>query len=331
LTPNGLVISTDGGNSWKEITPPGVAPSVIKGVVFEDAEHGWVAASSQPSGSVYATVIVYRTDDAGSSWQPTQVTQPSPELTDSVGAPAYLDFISASDGWLMLQLTSSSAFSIGQLFVTRDAGATWSRETIPIGGEISFIDDHDGWTAGGPAGDQLFVTHDGGRTWSPERPTLPGGVDPLNVGYDIPTQMADGQTILPVTIDGPSSRLIWYISDDHGQSWTGHATADSHQDLERGQRFATGVSPAGALVAELGQDKQVDVANSRSTAHSHHAPQGLPLGPDAAISRLTFADDEHGWALLQGSYCAKFKADCHNYSTLFTTTDAGADWTQLTP
>jgi photosystem II stability/assembly factor-like uncharacterized protein len=327
VAPDGLFSTHDAGGSWTEIGPARVKSSAIRGVFFEDAEHGWVAASAQVGRRGYVTVFVYRTVDGGFRWRRAEVTQPSPALTDAAGAAAYIDFVNPSHGWLMLRLVTSSAFSSGELFVTRDGGVTWAEQKIPIGGEISFIDGRDGWTAGGASGDELFVTHDGGQTWAPERLALPKGVEPLSVGYDVPAQTASGRTFLPVTVDGPGSRLIWYTSDDRGRRWTVHAVARSSQNLARGIRFTAAVSSAGSLVADVGRGQQLDVADSRSATGSRVAMQGLPVGPDASINQLMFADNEHGWALLQGSACA----GCDDYSALFATSDGGRDWTQLTP
>jgi len=327
VVPDGLFSTHNAGSSWAEITPATVQSSMMRGVFFEDAEHGWVAASARAGRRGYVTVFVYRTVDGGSRWRRVEVTQPSPALSDATRAPAFFDFVNPSDGWLMLRLVTSSAFSSGELFVTHDGGASWAQEKIPIGGEISFIDARDGWTAAGASGDELFVTHDGGQTWAPERLALPKGVDPLSVGYDVPAQTANGRTVLPVTIDGPASRLIWYRSDDRGRQWTVHAVARSTQNLARGIRFAAAVSSAGSLVADVGRGHYLDVADSRSAARSRLTLHGLSVGSDAAINQLMFSDNEHGWALLQGTECA----GCAAYSALFATSDGGRDWKQLTP
>jgi photosystem II stability/assembly factor-like uncharacterized protein len=327
VAPDGLFSTHDAGGSWTEIAPATVKSSAIRGVFFEDGDHGWVAASARVGRRGYVTVFVYRTVDGGSRWRRAEVTQPSRALTDAAGAPAYIDFVNPSHGWLMLRLVTSSAFSSGELFVTRDGGVSWAEQKIPIGGEISFIDARDGWTAGGASGDELFVTHDGGQTWAPERLALPKGVDPLSVGYDVPAQTANGRTVLPVTVDGPASRLIWYTSDDRGRRWTVHAVARSSQNLARGIRFAAAVSSAGSLVTDVGRGHHLDVADSRSAARSRRTMQGLSVGPDAAINQLMFADNEHGWAVLKGTECA----GCDSYSALFETTDGGRDWTHLRP
>jgi photosystem II stability/assembly factor-like uncharacterized protein len=327
VTPHGLFSTHDAGSSWAGITPATVKSSAIRGVFFEDAEHGWVAASARAGRRGYVTVFVYRTVDGGSRWRRVEVTQPSPALSDATRAPAFIDFVSPSDGWLMLRLVTSSAFSAGGLFVTHDGGASWAQEKIPIGGEISFIDGHDGWTAGGAAGNQLFVTRDGGQTWAPEQLALPKGVDPLRVGYGVPVRTTGGRIVLPVTIDGPASRLIWYTSDDRGRRWTAHAVVRSDENLEPGIRFAAAISSGGALVVDGGRGQQLDVADSGSATGSRLAMRGLPVGPDAAINQLMFADNEHGWALLQGTECA----GCDAYSALFATTDGGRDWTHLMP
>ena len=135
-----LLHSINGGVNW--FTVIGHYPNTLAGVLFFDADHGWV-------GGTAAELL--RTTDGGDTWIP----------VDTLGAPTYiLDFTSSSVGH-----SAGTGLSFS-LYRTTDAGSSWSpvyespRGTI-VG--LSFPSSHAGFLA-----DVMSVSSslDGGLTWS---------------------------------------------------------------------------------------------------------------------------------------------------------------------
>jgi hypothetical protein len=75
------------------------------------------------------------------------------------------------DGWAIGYDDSAAA---NVLVHTVDAGATWTRQTLDVGGvfEVAFADADNGWLVGDEG---LHSTHDGGSTWTAV--PLPGAAD----------------------------------------------------------------------------------------------------------------------------------------------------------
>jgi photosystem II stability/assembly factor-like uncharacterized protein len=328
LTPAGLYRTRDSGGSWTAITPSGLASAAIRAVFFRDPTHGWLAAASRAASGDLATVAVYRTTDGGTSWASAPVTAPSPALTDSTGAPASFDFLDAQRGWLSVTLASSSAFSTGLLFATGDGGRTWTQQTAPIGAPVTFVDSQTGWTAGGAAGNRLFVTRDGGKAWAPESLPLPAGQDRQQIAYGTPVAASGALVSVPVTLDGPSAKLDWFVTRDRGKSWNLAASVDGAGSLEPGTAVPTATAPTGDDVSVL-HDGTVDVVSGQS--HSRHGSRGLPLVANSGVADLSFASAVAGWAVVAGAYCTGAKTGCHDYSALFRTRDGGSSWEQIQP
>ncbi|HEX6349653.1 MAG TPA: hypothetical protein VF160_09715 [Candidatus Dormibacteraeota bacterium] len=103
--------SADGGASW---SPPVLAPPTgIIDLEFADARH-WRAISRAQ---------VWRTDDAGLSWQPLTPRLPAGDWLDST---SYLD---ADRGWALAG-TQPSAFPT-RLLRTADGGGSWTEVALP--------------------------------------------------------------------------------------------------------------------------------------------------------------------------------------------------------
>jgi len=100
-----LIKTTDGGATWTPLTIPDVTNN-IKAIKFNDAQTGWVLASSSSSAAVY------KTNDGGASW--TQVLTHTAEM-------------------YALEFYGTHGVAIGKnfdaLFYTTD-GDTWTKGTV---------------------------------------------------------------------------------------------------------------------------------------------------------------------------------------------------------
>ena len=169
-----LYWTNNNGAAWTDITPD--ASTKIEAVTFLDAARGR-ALLSDSSGYALAG-----TEDGGATWQVTSLKFPELAQVDSAVAKAYLGWRTDAHGWLVFKLATGSNFSRGLLFVTFDGGGTWEARPIPLGEAASFINEANGWVAGGATGNEFYETRDGGRAWQ----AISGGVanrndDPVQV------------------------------------------------------------------------------------------------------------------------------------------------------
>ena len=151
---SGIYKSTDGGDSWQELTGNPGLPQGLKGRIG-------IAASPAKSGRVWATVesedaALYRSDDAGATWEKVSDNQ------DIQGRPWYYQHIFADPQdpdtvWVLNYQTWKSI----------DGGKNFDQVTTPHG------DNHDLWIdptnprrmiEGNDGG--ACVSLNGGETWS---------------------------------------------------------------------------------------------------------------------------------------------------------------------
>jgi hypothetical protein len=167
LTPRSLLLTSDGGHSFRAVRPPGF-DGATRAAFFLDPRRGWVA--SYQAG----TITVARTTDGGRTWRSTRLRPDGP-----VGS-LRLSFGPGQTGRLLVQRVSSSNFSLATLYVSTDGGAAWQRRSAPAAlpdtRQVSYATRAAGWTlatvhrcAGkrGPCTTawSLLGTADGGRSW----------------------------------------------------------------------------------------------------------------------------------------------------------------------
>lgn len=87
LTKSAILTTSDGGQTWHDVTPAGIQVHAKSTGDFLDGNHAWVASLQ---GS---TVTVLRTSDGGASWR--SATFPTQQL--SIDRP---HFINTHDGWI---------------------------------------------------------------------------------------------------------------------------------------------------------------------------------------------------------------------------------------
>jgi photosystem II stability/assembly factor-like uncharacterized protein len=258
-----LLRTTDGGQTWQEVTPPSGYP--IQSRFFAlDALHAWAIPAMTPSGQEVEAGFIWRTTDGGQTWQ---VSLPlSPELQ---GEPALLEsflpqaifFLDEMHGWIVISVGHYMNQDVNVIFGTQDGGLTWNNlaDKFSMGqGEgqdggagmpcqvtgITFVDLQHGFLAGNclavgvDENWNILVTDDGGDTWQEQALPEPSGV-PQALQQAANTQnricAASGVDNTPAGIlvlhsclltEGSGMQRNYFflsLSSDHGQTWKGWA------------------------------------------------------------------------------------------------------------
>ena len=182
---NGVMRSTDGGESWQDASAdllrlsrlPHLRNKIVSDTYAEGMLDGHAIAicPAAPDQAVLACRMgLFRTEDGGANWQDLEVGRFSPTTygRDIRAAPQ-------DPATLYTALSVSAESRDGGVYRSRDAGRTWARfDTVQVGGTIMTIGLH----AGDP--DQVYFgaryrgeihgTLDGGATW--QAMSLPGEV-----------------------------------------------------------------------------------------------------------------------------------------------------------
>jgi photosystem II stability/assembly factor-like uncharacterized protein len=232
--------TADGGRTWQQSDPialnlkPGWGASAQ--LVFVDPRNGWLwvrRAAGEQDGMFFVPKntegALYGTDDGGLHWHLISNLVPS-----ELGIPASntcpsplggeVSFASPTNGWMTSCQTSPPS-----LLITRDGGATWKIQKLPMPASVGacpcrvntlrFVDASDGVAQvfGDSGASVLLATSDGGSTWR----ALP----PPGTGYLLLVDFADTNNLWALVTPPGWTKLSTagyelYRSTDGGENWT---------------------------------------------------------------------------------------------------------------
>jgi photosystem II stability/assembly factor-like uncharacterized protein len=331
LTDQNILLTSDGGQVWKDVTPSGSAYGKYAYGDFMNDKYAWVVSTAQQMDN---SVNVLRTSDGGQHWQ---------SSTISVSAVLLLDpphFLTTQEGFLELGIGGSAAGSEGAgIFHTTDGGQNWTQVAdtqqaggLPLAGHkngIAFKDVRNGWATGQDASNTpwLHVTHDGGHTWS-EQSIPPVDTDPTaQLNYKTTSPVFFGNTgFLPINASGmfsanaAAATTVMYIykTTDGGTTWTlikpQRAFGDSNvagwasDDLYIADvSHAWGTDAIGRVWGTSDGFQNWQLLNSQMAGDPEPNPNTLKA--------LSFADASYGWGITQ--------------TKLLHTTDGGRTWSEM--
>jgi photosystem II stability/assembly factor-like uncharacterized protein len=223
--------TTDGGRTWRVVTPTAAPPLATADLVLSAVSTGraWlaVATSKSADGGAAGTTVVYGTGDGGRIWRR---SQPLPG-----SEPIALDFVGRSRGWLLESLGEAMSQNPVKLYGTSDGGVHWSplakSQGVPGSprvGRLTAVCDKTGlrfqsarlgWiTADCPAGPgDVLATSDGGARWTPV--SLPAVAAACQQGgCEVPAPEIAGSSALMVVGAYPANANL-LVSTDHGLTW----------------------------------------------------------------------------------------------------------------
>jgi photosystem II stability/assembly factor-like uncharacterized protein len=133
-----------------------------------DMQVAWIGGVTYAPGVIY----LYRTKDAGASWEQVQVKVPDgyDQADFETRGPI---FTTANTAYLPVTVSSQNGVMLA-VYVSRDGGTSWlvTPNMIPQGGAMDFVSTQDGFVWNGT---NFYVTHDGAQTWTTVSPDVTFG------------------------------------------------------------------------------------------------------------------------------------------------------------
>ncbi len=147
----GTIIKTsDAGNSWDQLNSN--TQLTLLSVDFINSDEGYAGGFSQ---------LLKKTTDGGIVWSDIQL--PREGQFDSLFSIMDIEFVNSNTGYALgfFQLES-------KIWKTIDGGVTWSTQTTAGANYLNtlhFLDENNGYAAGGSLGSEIIKTTDGGLSW----------------------------------------------------------------------------------------------------------------------------------------------------------------------
>jgi photosystem II stability/assembly factor-like uncharacterized protein len=283
--------TTDGGATWRDVSPPGSAGLLFRDVEARDARHASVMSIGEGEQS-----RIYTTEDGGRTWRLAFVNDDPAAFYDC------MDFFAGGRRGLAMSDPVDGRFRIA---ATDDFGQSW--HVLPstgmpdaVPGEFGFAASgtclvtsggRDAWFATGGGASRVFHSRDRGVTWAVTAAPIPatefGGV--FSLAFRNPRQgaMVGGDFTAPDNGEDASG-----FTRDGGARW--HEGGDL-SGYRSGVAWVSGAGP-GTLIAvgPTGSDVSYDGARSWSAFDTapYDAVDCVPggmcwaSGPNGAVARL---------------------------------------------
>ncbi len=260
--------TTDGGASWRNVSPPGAADLQFRDIEAFDARRAVVLAIGEGEAS-----RVYRTDDAGATWT---------ESFRNTDANAFYDCMTFFDSRHGLAM-SDPVDGKFRILSTGDGGRSW--KVLPntgmpaaLDGEAGFAASgqclvssgpRDAWLAtGGGARARVLHSADRGLTWTATDTPVPAG-DPARGVFALAFRdRTHGLAVGGDYTAGRPSPLAAAVTGDGGRTWHSATTPPPAYRsgvtwLPRSRTTALAVGPTGTdLTTDAGRTwKTVDTGS----------------------------------------------------------------------
>jgi len=122
-----------------------------------------------------------------------------------------MQWLDERNAMVLVKEFSSSNFSIGTLFVSKDGGESWSAKQVPVAEKFVFLDTQVGFMLNPSSSESLYRTLDGGNSWSLVEINLPEVLESGAFQLSLPISLSDGRVYLPIKTMEEDAKSIDFL------------------------------------------------------------------------------------------------------------------------
>ncbi|MGO8948328.1 MAG: hypothetical protein ACLQUY_11845 [Ktedonobacterales bacterium] len=291
-----IAYTVDGGHTWYNVTPPGLTPEPQGTIALypRSATEAWTWLSLNAGGS---STTLWHTTDAGAHWASTTVATGAVRQLDFISATTgwlAATPLGAATGLYPIEVwrTTDGGATWTQVASYRvwagTPGMSFANATTGIA-----CSDADG----GPL--LLYITHDAGSTWSTlSLPTPPGYLEADATLAERPVFTSATAGVLEVSYgSGPSNPALFdvYRTTDAGTSWQLGASLSG----VGGTSFVSSMLATGEVFAAAAVNGQVtlDQLPVGATSWTKITTDSSSTALLSGITQLNFVNPTIGWAV----------------------------------
>jgi len=332
VTKTQLLRTTDGGRTWRDVTPGAATGTPIASAITPKSGLGGLPTDLAVRGSSAAWLVVpvdhgvkvFATTDRAAHWRSATITMPASPLV-LLGT----DFVDLKHGWLAVNLGGGAAGSMDvEVYATSNGGTSWQLASgaavyakghgrTPLGGwktGLAFSTARHGWLSGGSNanGVWLYASTTAGRSWHAVTLAAPAA-GPLLKGMlaGFPTTLppwfvSHRLGFLPVVGDSGSTHLVdFFTTTNGGTTWT---TTQPVVSRAGGLRFWGWTNGRHGFF--VNSRKLEFTSNGGRSWFARSRPRKLD-----GLTQVDFGSTQVGWAPVKGA--------------LFKTTNRGRTWFRM--
>jgi photosystem II stability/assembly factor-like uncharacterized protein len=187
--------TTDGGERWRNITPPMAVPELIISACFIDTQVGWALLEDVSKGPRSFRFDLASTTSAGAKWEVHRLSIQGPGTENMKWGyiTGQINFFDPLHGWMYLDSSNSP-----RLWMTTDGGRNWQPAGSPGpetgGGRIVCVTPQFAWLRD-TFSNWLYVTKDGAKSWSHFTLPLPKELLSRRLTSDSNSHIREGQPL----------------------------------------------------------------------------------------------------------------------------------------
>ena len=195
-----LYYTQNAGEEWLDISPETVLVEPYLLASFPRSNLGFALYLTQTE--TIKALEIYKTSSKGQKWEKIEgnlLSLIGSRYPDPIGS-IQMQWLDENNGFIVVKQATSSNFSMGTLFITKDGGKNWKTEEVPVAEEFVFLDAKLGFMKNPENTQSLYRTLDGGLSWELFDAGILSFGTSIEIEVDLPILSQSKKALIPVKI-----------------------------------------------------------------------------------------------------------------------------------